>query len=107
MPLSTIIENEPQIDVLAAAVAGAAATMLTLLTVLGSTNSLFTTGVLMKGLFEAQLLVLETALILGITALMEKHGRSKKKMLAKTSAWMMIGGTLLLWLSATTIIVFA
>jgi hypothetical protein len=101
--MATSEVNEPQFEVLAAAVAGAAATMLTLLTVLGSTNSFITSSQLMKGLFEAQLVVLETALIFGTASLMRRSDPIKKS-LAKMSAWLLIGGTLLLWLSATILV---
>jgi hypothetical protein len=101
--LSTSENNEPHIEVLAAAVAGAAATMLTLLTVLGSTNLKIIDSLLMKSLFESQLIVLETALILGTASLMHRKDQVKK-LLAKMSAWLLIGGTLLLWISATILV---
>jgi len=96
--------NEPlHLEVLSAAVAGAAATMLTLLTVLGSTNSFITGNAYMKLLFEAQLLVLETSLIFATASLMRKSDLLKTR-LARLSAWLLIGGTLLLWLSATILV---
>jgi hypothetical protein len=101
--MSTSEANEPHTEVLAAAVAGAAATMLTLLTVLGSTNLQIISNTTMKALFESQLIVLETALIFGTAALMRKSDAAKA-LLAKTSAVLLIGGTLLLWLSATILI---
>jgi hypothetical protein len=101
--MAAIEKDDLHVEVLAAAVAGAAATMLTLLTVLGSTNSQINSTDLMKGLFESQLIVLETALILGTASLMRRNDNAKK-LLAKMSAWLLIGGTLLLWLSATIIV---
>ncbi|MDA4112313.1 MAG: hypothetical protein OK439_07205, partial [Thaumarchaeota archaeon] len=89
-------------DVLAAGVAGASATMLTLLTVLGTNSALGGTP-LLKILFEAQLLVLELALISGIMALIRRID-SQKKTLSHLSGALLIVGTLLLWLSATIII---
>jgi hypothetical protein len=96
------ITEEPHYDVLAAGVAGASATMLTLLTVLGSTSSA-TDSILLKLLFEAQLLVLELALIAGIMALIRRD-EAQKKLLSHVSGVLLIGGTLLLWLSATIIV---
>lgn len=96
------LSQEPHYDVLAAGVAGASATMLTLLTVFG-TNSGITGSVFLKILFEAQLLVLELALIVGIFALI-RRSEAQKKLLSHVSGALLIGGTLLLWLSATIII---
>lgn len=95
--------QEPHYDVLAAGVAGASATILTLLTVLGATNSTLVSTVYLKLLLEAQLLMLELALIIGIGALINRV-EAQKKMLSHLSGYMLIGGTLLLWLSATIII---
>jgi len=95
--------QEPHYDVLAAGVAGASATMLTLLTVLGTTNVSVQGSSFLKILFEGQLLLLELALIAGIAALM-RRAESKKKTLSHISSYLLIGGTLLLWLSATIII---
>jgi hypothetical protein len=99
----TDIAQEPHYDVLAAGVAGASATMLTLLTVFGSSNSLIGGSLFLKILFEAQLLVLELALIVGIMALIRRT-EAQKKLLSHVSGALLIGGTLLLWLSATIII---
>jgi hypothetical protein len=99
----TDIAQEPHYDVLAAGVAGASATMLTLLTVFGSSNSLIGGSLFLKILFEAQLLVLELALIVGIMALIRRT-EAQKKLLSHASGALLIGGTLLLWLSATIII---
>ncbi len=99
----TDIAQEPHYDVLAAGVAGASATMLTLLTVFGSSSSLIGGSLFLKILFEAQLLVLELALIVGIIALI-RRAEAQKKLLSHISGALLIGGTLLLWLSATIII---
>ncbi|MFI5419817.1 MAG: hypothetical protein ACHQ1H_02505 [Nitrososphaerales archaeon] len=99
----TDIAQEPHYDVLAAGVAGASATMLTLLTVFGSSNSQIGGSLFLKILFEAQLLVLELALIVGIMALIRRT-EAQKKLLSHVSGALLIGGTLLLWLSATIII---
>ena len=89
---------------LAAGVAGASATILTLLTVLGATNSVLVGTADLKGLLEVQLLTLELALITGIAALMNR-GEAQKKLLSHLSGYLLIAGTLLLWVSATIIIV--
>jgi hypothetical protein len=96
--------HEPHYDVLAAGVAGAAATILTLLTVLGATNSVLVGSANLKGLLEVQLLTLELALITGIAALMNR-AETRKKLLSHLSGYLLIAGTLLLWVSATIIIV--
>jgi hypothetical protein len=96
--------HEPHYDVLAAGVAGASATILTLLTVLGATNSILIGSSNLKGLLEVQLLILELALITGIAALMNRE-ESRKKLLSHLSGYLLISGTLLLWVSATIIIV--
>jgi hypothetical protein len=96
--------HEPHYDVLAAGVAGASATILTLLTVLGATNSILIGSSNLKGLLEVQLLTLELALITGIAALMNRE-ESRKKLLSHLSGYLLISGTLLLWVSATIIIV--
>ncbi|MDA4130912.1 MAG: hypothetical protein OK457_09090 [Thaumarchaeota archaeon] len=95
--------QEPHYDVLAAGVAGASATMLTLLTVFGSSSSSVGGSVLFKLLFEAQLLVLELALIAGVMALI-RRAEDQKRILSHLSGALLIAGTLLLWLSATIII---
>jgi hypothetical protein len=96
--------HEPHYDVLAAGVAGASATILTLLTVLGATNSILIGSSNLKALLEVQLLTLELALITGIAALMNRE-ESRKKLLSHVSGYLLISGTLLLWVSATIIIV--
>jgi len=96
--------HEPHYIVLAAGVAGASATILTLLTVLGATNSILVGSANLKSLLEIQLLTLELALITGITATMNRE-ESRKKLLSHLSGYLLIAGTLLLWVSATIIIV--
>ena len=101
--MQTILE-EPHYDVLAAGVAGASATILTILTVLGATNSTLVSTNYLKLLLEAQLLMLELALISGIAALISRDG-SRKKLLSHVSGYLLILGTLLVWVSATVLIV--
>ncbi len=83
--------------------AGASATMLTLLTVLGIPSSNLGESLLLKLLFEAQLLLLELALIAGIMALIRRV-EDQKRILSHLSGALLIAGTLLLWLSATIIV---
>jgi len=97
--------HEPHYDVLSAAVAGAAATMLTLLTTLGSTNTSISNNFFLKVLFEAELLVLETALMVGIVGLVRRSEGQKRK-LSHLAAFILILGTLLLWISATVLVGF-
>ena len=94
--------HESNYNLIAAALATAAATMLTLLTTLGATSSVLA-STLMKLLFEAQLLDIEFALILSVVALV-KWGERIKRRLVLSSAVLVVTGTLLLWLSATVII---
>jgi hypothetical protein len=101
--ISSARQEEPHYDVLAAGVAGASATILTLLTVLGATNSTLVSTIYLKVLLEAQLLLLELALIFGIAALISRSD-THKKTLSHLSGYILIGGTLLLWVSATIII---
>jgi hypothetical protein len=100
---STTSLHEPHYDVLAAAVAGASATMLTLMTVLGSVNSTIAANMFLKDLFEVEILVLEVALITGLGALIKREDSAKKN-LSHASAGLLIVGTLLLWLSATLLV---
>lgn len=95
--------QEPHYDVLAAGVAGASATILTLLTVLGATNSTLVSSDSLKALLEGQLLMLELALIVGIAALMNRS-EARKRTLSHLSGYLLIAGTLLVWVSATIII---
>ena len=88
--------HEPHYDVLAAAVAGTAATMLTLLAMLGGSGA---TSMYQKGLYDAQLAVLELALITGISGII-RRSESQKKMLSHSSAVLLIVGTILVSLGA-------
>jgi len=94
--------HEANYNLIAAAVATAAATMLTLLTTLGTVDIVSRSHVL-KGLLEAELLVIEFSLIVSVLALL-RRGQSQKKRLVFGSAFLLILGTLLLWLSATMLI---
>jgi hypothetical protein len=112
-PISHMQENpsagpsshEANYNVIAAALATAAATMLTLLTTLGTTSEIMGSATL-KSLLEAELLVIEMALILSIISLL-RRGEEIKRQLVRGSAVLVVLGTLLLWLSATIIIVSA
>jgi len=88
--------HEPHYDVLAAAVSGTAATMLTLLAMLGGgvTSSLW-----LKMLFDAQLVVIELALVAGVSGLI-KRNESQKKMFSHTAAALLVAGAILLGLGA-------
>ena len=76
--------------------------MLTLLTTLG-TVEIVSRSALLKGLLEAELLVIEFSLLVSVVALL-RRGQTEKRTLVLGSASLLILGTLLLWLSATTII---
>jgi len=95
--------HEANYNLIAAALATAAATMLTLLTTLGTTS--VTGNSTLKLLLEAQLLVIEVALILSVVSLL-RRGEGTKKRLVLASAVLVVLGTLLLWVSATMIIFF-
>ena len=58
----------------------------------------------LKGLLEAQLLVIEIALILSVVSLV-RRGEETKRRLVLASATLVVLGTLLLWLSATMIMI--
>ena len=94
--------HEANYNLIAAAIATAAATMLTLLTTLGTVD-IVSRSALLKGLLEAELLVIEFSLLVSVVALL-RRGQAEKRMLVLGSASLLILGTLLLWLSATTII---
>ncbi|QQG48623.1 MAG: hypothetical protein HY247_07760 [archaeon] len=98
-----LTSHEANYNLVAAALATAAATMLTLLTTLGTT-SLVLQSVWLKTLLELELLTLEFALIVSVIALI-KRGEGGKKRLTLIAAFLVILGTLLLWTSATTLIV--
>jgi hypothetical protein len=76
--------------------------MLTLLTTLGTTDKVMA-SVMLKGLLEAELLVLELALILSIVSLL-RRGEEIKRQLVRFSSALVVSGTLLLWFSATLIL---
>jgi len=82
--------------VLSAAVAGTAATMLTLLAMLGGSGA---NTMILKMLFDSQLLVLELALVAGIAGLIRRR-ESQKRMLSHTSALLLILGTILVSIGA-------
>jgi hypothetical protein len=94
--------HEVNYNVIAAAIATAAATMLTLLTTLGTTDKVMT-SIMLKGLLETELLVIELALILSIISLL-RRGEEVKRQLVRLSSALVVSGTLLLWLSATLIL---
>jgi hypothetical protein len=96
--------HEANYNLIAAALATAAATMLTLLTTLGTTSLLGNPT--LRLLLEAQLLVVEVALILSVVALV-RRGQEAKRKLVLGSAALVVLGTLLLWVSATSIIISA
>src|ERR1700722_5998397 len=95
--------HESHYDLVAAAIATAAATMLTLLTTLGSSNSSIEGSLLLRALLEVELLVLEFALLVGVVALLQRREHQKRRY-TFASASLLILGTILLWLSATIII---
>jgi hypothetical protein len=95
--------HEANYNLIAAALATAAATMLTLLTTIGTTPSLISGGTTLKGLFEAELLMLEFALIISVVSLL-RTGEGAKRKLVFASAFLLILGTLFLWTSATMLI---
>jgi hypothetical protein len=88
--------HEPHYDVLSAAVSGTSATMLTLLAMLGGSgaNTLY-----LKVLFDSQLIVLELALVAGISGIIRRTD-SQKRMLSHISAALLIVGTILVSLGA-------
>ena len=94
--------HEANYNLIAAAVATAAATMLTLLTTLGTVDIVSRSG-LLKGLLETELLVIEFSLIVSVVALL-RRGQDEKRRLVFGSAFLLIFGTLLLWMSATILI---
>jgi hypothetical protein len=98
--------HESHYDLVAAAIATAAATMLTLLTTLGSSNSSIESSNLLRALLEVELLVLEFALLVGVVALLQRN-EARKRRFTFASASLLILGTILLWLSATIIIASA
>jgi len=95
--------HEANYNMVAAALATAAATMLTLLTTLGTTS--LVGNPTLKVLLETQLLVIEVALIFSVVSLV-RRGQEAKRPLVLASAVLVVVGTLLLWVSATMIIFF-
>jgi hypothetical protein len=100
--LTELTPHEANYNLIGAAVATAAATMLTLLTTLGTVDIVSRSG-LLKNLLEAELLVIEFSLIVSVMALL-RRGDSQKRMLVLGSAFLLILGTMLLWLSSTILI---
>ena len=94
--------HEANYNLIAAAIATAAATMLTLLTTLGTVD-IVSRSTLLKSLLEAELLVIEFSLIVSVVALLRRN-LGEKRRLVLGSAYLLIFGTLLLWLSATLLI---
>ena len=97
--------HEANYNLIAAALATAAATMLTLLTTLGTTSFVLANQSL-RVLLESQLLVIELALIVSVVSLL-RRGEKTKRQLVLASAFLVVLGTLLLWVSATIIILSA
>jgi|ERR1700730_14624639 hypothetical protein len=97
--------HEANYNLIAAALATAAATMLTLLTTLGTTSFVLANQSL-RVLLESQLLVIELALIVSVVSLL-RRGEQTKRQLVLASAFLVVLGTLLLWVSATIIILSA
>ena len=102
MPESELTPHEANYNLIAAAIVTAAATMLTLLTTLG-TADIVSKSALLKDLLEAELLVIELSLLVSVVALI-RRGQAGKRRLVLGSSFLLILGTLLLWLSATDII---
>ena len=94
--MASVPDHNSHYDILAAAVSGTAATMLTLLAMLGGggADTLF-----LKVLFDAQLFVVELAMITGIAGLL-KAGEIQKRMLSHGAAILLIVGTVLLSIGA-------
>jgi len=93
---SSLSLHEPHYDLLSGAVAGTAATMLTLLAMLGGSGA---NTMYLKMLFDSQLLVLELALIVAIWAIISR-GESNKRTLSHVSAILLIVGTILVSIGA-------
>ena len=97
-----LLPHEAHYNLIAAALATAAATILTLLTTLG-TADVGASGEGLKALLESELLVIETTLIVSVVALL-RHSAAEKKRLVIFSSFLLIAGTVLIWLHATVII---
>jgi hypothetical protein len=94
--LTATSAHDPHYDVLSAAVSGTAATMLTLLAMLGASSA---HTVFLRILFDSQLVVLELALIVGVTGIIRKPDSQKEK-LSYFAAILLITGTVLVSLGA-------
>jgi len=94
--LSLTLAHDPHYDVLSAAISGTSATMLTLLAMLGGSGA---TTVYLKVLFDSQLVVLELALIFGVSGIIRKPD-SEKRRLSHVAAVLLIAGTILVSLGA-------
>ena len=81
---------------MSAAISGTSATMLTLLAMLGGSGA---TSVYLKVLFDSQLIVLELALIFGVSGIIRKPD-SEKRRLSHVAAVLLIAGTILVSLGA-------
>src|SRR5580698_358222 len=97
MSPAQLTPHEANYNLIAAAIATAAATMLTLLTTLGTVD-IVSRSLLLKELLEAELLVIEFSLIVSVVALL-RRGDAAKRTLVLGSSYLLILGTLLLWLS--------
>jgi hypothetical protein len=84
---------------LAAAVSGTAATMLTLLAMLGGSIA---STVWLKMLFDVELVVIELALTAGILGLI-KRDESQKRMFSHAAAALLVAGTILVGLGAAVV----
>jgi len=91
--------HEPHYDILAAAVSGTAATMLTLLAMLGGGGA---STVWLKMRFDLQLVVIELALIVGISGLIRRN-ESQKRMFSHVAATLLVAGAILLGLGAAIV----
>ena len=94
--------HEANYNLIAAALATASATMLTLLATLETTGSVLG-SVPLKFLLEAQLLTVEVALILSVVSLVRRNEETKRKLVI-ASAVLVVIGTLLVWVSATVLV---
>jgi hypothetical protein len=89
-PVTTV--HEPHYDVLAAAVTGTSATVLTLLAMLGGSGI---TSMLGKMLFDAQLWVIELALVVGMVGLLVRSTTNKRR-LSHLAAILLVIATVLI-----------
>jgi hypothetical protein len=79
--VSELTPHEANYNLIAAAIATAAATMLTLLTTLGTVD-IVSRSSLLKGLLEAELLVIKFSLIVSVIALLRRRQGEKRKLLS-------------------------